>query len=85
MTNTPDIHHIKTYFVFFIVSACIVGSLVYLYIPSGSASTSTNNHLQSSIISSEVVTPFVEPSDKNDSDEITRKRIILTRLLLKYQ
>lgn len=35
-----EIHHLKAYIVFFIVSALLIGGLIYLYVPTASLSSS---------------------------------------------
>ncbi len=90
-----DMHHIKTYLVFFFVSCLLVGVLAYLYMPgsffgvrsdvlsvdSGEVSGEVVMSSESTVSTSSEVSIDTDQSSDNNS----QKRLRLTNLLLHYQ
>ncbi len=72
----PDSHHIKTYIVFLLLSIFLVAVLVYLYFPSG------KDVLPSSAVVPESTRESLVSSEPQNKAE---KRILLTKLILRYQ
>lgn len=89
-----EIHHLKTYIVFFMVSAACIGILMYLYLP-----TTTGENTLSSVINQEKNADSqevwgVEKINQNigsqsvwedSSNEASTKRIRLTKVLIRLQ
>jgi hypothetical protein len=94
-----EIHHIKTYIVFFILSASLIGLLAYLYIPIG-----TKNTVQSSVIQEALLPPATVPPQltqtqsmpnvitpvgtgvvKTSETDVSVRRMRLVKILLRSQ
>lgn len=80
-----EVHHIKTYIVFFIVSVVFIGTLLYLYFPE----QDSQSKIKSSVINAAqwnidiTGKQTLEQTSKNSV--ASEKRIRLTKLLIRAQ
>ncbi len=83
-----EIHHIKAYIVFSIVSILCVWALIYLYFPTGMM-----KNLQSSAVKTETVPTINAPGTQstgtienvNDQNTVSWRRMRLTQILIRSQ
>ncbi len=88
-----DIHHIKTYLVFFFICSLLVGILAYLYMPMSffglrsDALSTVSGEVSGEVMMSgeDLMSGDVKIDTQTSSDSTTQKRLRLTNLLLHYQ
>lgn len=82
-----EIHHIKAYIVFSLVSIFFVGILIYLYLPA-----EKSNNLGSSVLETKTTKDIPEPSKTTQNtpseatdEDISGRRVRLTKILIRTQ
>jgi len=90
-----EIHHIKAYVVFFLLSASLIGVLGYLYIPIGSKNFFGSSALQEISPPITVPEPWAQTNTPQEpvnivfppisESEASQRRMRLVKILIRYQ
>ncbi len=87
--NPHELHHIKTYIVFGLVSVMSIGVLVYLYFPQKNSQNLTSSIIDNSIPITDVAsetTWYTDELSKNMWDmTVSGRRMRLTQILIRAQ
>lgn len=87
--NPHELHHIKTYIVFGLVSVMSIGVLVYLYFPEKNSQNLTSSIIDNSIPVTDIspeTTWYADEVSKNTGDNtVSGRRMRLTQILIRAQ
>lgn len=80
-----EVHHIKTYIVFFIVSVVFIGTLLYLYFPEQDSQSKIKSSVINAVQWNIDITGKQTLEQTSKNSVASEKRIRLTKLLIRAQ